>query len=451
MLISAHYILPITSDPVSEGAVLIRDGVIRDMGAADIMKLRYPGEETRDFGLAAIMPGMVDAHTRMEYSVMRGMVDDLPYNTWLKKVTEKAPLMEMSDWYDSAVLGCLDALSGGITTISDTTSNGASVTAAQKLGLRAVIYREVRAMDKNRIDYAMKMAKKDIFHWGEEVDANRVTIGIAPAHLFSTHPALMGAAAEFAARENLPYAIHLAGSREECNFVRYGSSSFSVDAMGNERGFVEVPPWMPTGVSPVQYALNWGAFQAPRTLVVQAVHVDHRDVATLRQNNVAIATCPRENAQLGMGVAPLDEFLRADLAVGFGTGSPAATNSTDMLTEMRIGMLLNRSVNTRRFLDSGTILELATLGGARALGLDDKVGSLEIGKRADIVAVDLSSSHQAPYGNPISAVVNTCTSSDVLMTMVDGNILFEKNKWHVNVEVARSVARAIEIRGKLRA
>jgi len=184
--------------------------------------------------------------------------------------------------------------------------------------------------------------------------------------------------------------------------------------------------------------------------VVQAVHVDHRDLATLRQNNVAIATCPRENAQLGMGVAPLDEFLRAGIPVGFGTGSPAATNSTDMFTEMTVGMLMSRSMSTRRFLDSGTILELATLGGARALGIDDKVGSLEIGKRADIVAVDLSSSHQAPGGNPISAVVNTCTSSDVLMTMVDGNILYEKNKWHVNVEVARSVARAIEIRGKLR-
>ena len=420
MLICAHYILPIASDPMSRGAVLVRDGVICDMGAADIMKLRYPGEEVRDFGLAAVMPGMVDTHTRMEYSVMRGMVDDLPYNIWLMRLMEKAPLMEMSDWYDSAVLGCLDALSGGITTISDTTSNGASVTATQKLGLRAVIYREVRAMDKNRVDYAMKMAQKDIFHWQEEVDSDRVTIGIAPGHLFSTHPALMGAAAEFALRENIPYAIHLAGSREEINFVRYGSSSFSVDAMGPDRGFVEIPPWMPTGV------------------------------ASLRKNNVAIATCPRENAQLGMGVAPLDEFLRAGLPVGFGTGSPAATNSTDMFTEMTIGMLMSRANNSRRFLDSGTILELATLGGARALGIDDKVGSLEIGKRADIVAVDLSSSHQAPGGNPISAVVNTCTSADVLMTMVDGNILYEKNKWHVNVEVARSVARAIEIRGKLR-
>ena len=110
-----------------------------------------------------------------------------------------------------------------------------------------------------------------------------------------------------------------------------------------------------------------------------------------------------------------------------------------MLSEMRLGMLLQRAVNPGRFLDSHTMLEVATLGGARALGITDKVGSLEIGKCADMIAVDLSSSHQSFTTDPVAAVVNTCTTADVLMTMVDGNVLYEKNRWHVKVEVAKNI------------
>ena len=448
MLICAQYILPVTSEPLRNGAVLVRDGVIRDIGDTDMLRLRYPEEEVLDYGVSAVMPGLVDLHTRMENSVMRGLLSDVPYATWLMTLAEKAGSMEMAD---SAILGGLDALSSGITTVADITSTGAACTAAQKLGLRAVIYREVGAMDKNRVDYAMHSAQKDILHWREEVDSSRITIGIAPAPVFTNHPSVFARVTDLARKEDLPVAMRLAGSREEFNFVMYGSSPFAVHTMDSKRGYVEIPPWLPTGVTPVRYALNWGAFDAPNVMVIHAVHVTDEDVRKLREHDVSVCVCPRANSQLGMGVAPLDEFLRAGLRVGLGTDSPAATDTTDMLTEMRLGMLLQRSVNTRRFLDTSTILELATIGGARALGLDDKIGSLEIGKRADIIAVDLSSSHQAPTGNPVSAVVNTTTAADVLLTMVDGNVLYEKSKWHVDVEVAKNIARVIEIRSKLRA
>ena len=117
---------------------------------------------------------------------------------------------------------------------------------------------------------------------------------------------------------------------------------------------------------------------------------------------------------------------------------------------MRMAMLLHRAHDTCHFLDSATLLEMATIGGARALRLDDKIGSLEIGKLADVIAVDLSRSHQSPEINPISALVNTCNTSDILMTMVNGKILYEKNQWSVGVEVAKNIARVIEIRAKLK-
>lgn len=450
MLLCAQYVLPVTSEPIVDGAVLVRDGAIRDIGSVDMLRLRYPEEEVVDQGLAAIMPGLVDLHTRLEQSVLRGVVNDAPYVEWLTEVARKSARLEAADWFDSAILGGLDALSSGITCVADITATGASCTAVNKLGLRSVIYRSVGAMDKNRINAAMQLAQKDILHWREEVDSDRVTIGIAPAPLFTNHPAMLTAVSQFATKENLPVAMWLAGSREECDFVRYGSSPFQVHGGDVKRGYVEIPPWLPTGVSPVRYALNWDAFSAPNVMIVGAVCVDDSDLKKLREYNVAVCVCPRACAQLGMGVAPLDEFLRADLRVGLGTDSPAATESTDMLSEMRLGMLLQRAVNTD-FLDAKTMLEVATIGGARALGLDDKVGSLEIGKRADLIAVDLSSSHQAPTGNPVSAVVNTTTAADVLLTMVDGNVLYEKSKWHVDVEVAKNIARVIEIRSKLRA
>ncbi|WP_296013168.1 amidohydrolase family protein [uncultured Adlercreutzia sp.] len=450
MLLCAQYVLPVSSAPITDGAVLVRDGVIRDVGKADQLRLRYPEEEVIDQGLAALMPGLVDLYTRLEQSVLRGVVNDAPYVQWITEVARKSSRMEASDWFDSAILGGLDALSSGITCVADITTTGASCTAVNKLGLRSVIFRQVGAMDKSRIDAAMQFAQKDILHWREEVDPERVTIGIAATHLFNNHPAMLRAISEFATKEDLPVALWLADSREEYDFVRYGSSPFQVHGGDVKRGYVEIPPWLPTGVSPVRYALNWNAFDAPNVMIVGAVFVDDEDLKKLREYDVAVCCCPRASAQLGKGVAPLDEFLRADLRVGLGTDSPAATESTDMLSEMRLGMLLQRAVNPGRFLDANTMLEVATLGGARALGLDDKIGSLEIGKRADMIAVDLSSSHQSFTTDPVAAVVNTCTTADVLMTMVDGNVLYEKNRWHVKVEVAKNIARVIEIRSKLR-
>lgn len=451
MLICAQYVFPVTSDPITNGAVLVRDGKIRDVGQADMLKLRYPDEETVDYGLAAVMPGLVDLHTRLEKTVLRGVAHDVPYATWILSILELGSRLEVSDWYDSAILGGLDALSSGITTVADITSTGAACTAAQKLGLRGVIYREVAAMDKSRVPYAIRSAENDILHWREEVDQDRITIGIAPGAVYAIHPSVFTQVSECARKMNLPVAMRLAGSREEYNFVKRGSSMFAVHTMDDsKRGYVEIPPWMPTGVTPVRYALNWGAFESSNVLVVHAVHVDDDDIKKLREYNVSICTCARSNAQLGMGIAPLGAFLRAGLNVGFGTDSPAATESIDMISEMRMSMLIQRAFDTRRFLDSSTVLELATIGGARALGIDDKVGSLEIGKCADLIAVDLSSSYQTPDADPVSAVVNTCSSSDVLMTMVDGKTLYEKNQWHVDVDVAKNIARVIEIRAKLR-
>lgn len=380
---------------------------------------------------------------------MRGIVHDEPYATWLQLVNETSSLMNANDWHDSALLGGLEALASGITTVADVTTSPAACQAVQKLGLRSVVYREVSAMDKRRVDFAMRAAKADVEKWQDEYGSDLVTIGIASGPFFACHPSIFSKVVEFA-DDTLPIAMQLAASREEYNFIMRGSSPFSVHKEEIRRGYVEIPPWLPTGVTPVNYALNWGAFDSKNILAVHCVHVNDDDLKELKAHDVAIAVCQRCNAQLGMGVPPLASYLRAGMRVGLGTDSPAATDSTDMFIEMRTGMLIQRATGKGVFLDSSTMLEMATMGGARALRMEDKIGSLEVGKAADVVAVDLSGSHQTPTTDPVSAVVNTASGSDVVMTMVDGKVLYERDQWHVDVQVAKNIASVIEIRGKLR-
>lgn len=453
MLICAEHIIPVTSAPIEHGAVLVRNGRIVEIGGAQRMKSRYPEEEVRDFGQCAIMPGLVDCHTHLEYTVLRGIVHDVPYAEWLALEHEKADLMTRDDRYDSALLGGLEMISGGVTTVADFTSTGASCEAVQDLGLRSVIYRSVGAPDKAHVAKAMESAKQDVEAWNAIVDHNRTRIGIAPKALHACHPSVFREVNQYAAENNMPVAMHVAGSYEEYKYIKNGSTPLSVRGVKDAGAdtLTDRSMWLPTGATPVNYALNQGAFQAENVLAVHCVHVNDEDIAKLREYDVAIAVCTRCNAQLGMGLAPLHEFLQAGIRVGLGTDSPAAIDSADMFTEMRLGMLIHRAVNRDEFIGAKTMLELATMGSARALRMEDEIGSLEPGKRADIIVVDLSGSRQTPLVDPVTAVVTGAAAADVIFTMVEGKILYERpGKWNCGVDARAAAQRAAQIRGKLR-
>jgi 5-methylthioadenosine/S-adenosylhomocysteine deaminase len=453
MLLIARYVLPVAGPHIENGAVLVRDGRIEDVGYATKLKTRYPDESTKDFGLAAIMPGFIDAHTHLEYSAMRGLINDVPYVAWKMHIAEKEKLFTPQDWDDSALLGTLECVRSGITTVADITETGAALRAISQVGLRGIIYREVGTMDHNKVDSVMDAAKADIAEWRTQVNPAHVQVGIAPSALYTCHPNVFSHTASYA-MDGTPVAVHLAGSREEYDFIRYGSSPFSVHSMEQEVGYgSDMPPWLATGVSPVRYILNWGVLDVPNVLAIHCVQVDDSDIEKLADRDVAIAVCSRINAQLAMGVAPLRKFLQAGLRVGLGTDSPAAIDATDPFAEMRIGLLLQRALGTRQdFFSAEEMIRLATLGGAEALRISDQVGSLEVGKQADIIAIDLSNSNQAPTHDPNSAIVHTATQDNILMTMVAGEVLYDDSKHHHrhSVDVERVFARAEEMRLKLR-
>lgn len=449
MLLTAKYVLPVSHPCIEDGAVLVREGVIVDLGTRAELEERYPGELARDFGVAALMPGFVDLHTHLEYHVFRGIVDDLPYTGWKMQVSKLQRNLTPEDWQDSAYLGAMESIASGITSISDITDTGASLKAAASAGLGGIVYREVSTMDKTKVADRLAAAREDIEAWSERVSDPVLRVGIAPHSPYTCHPTLFEAAADLAIERALPTAIHLAGSHDEFDFVKYGSSSLAQD-FREQSGWNDLA-WMPTGVSPVKYVQQWGLYKVPNLMAVHCVQVDENDIEILAENDVSVAHCPRCNAKLGMGIAPLRQLLERDLRVGMGTDSPASNNTVDMFDEMRIGLLLQRGVTGEaEFFNADRFVRMATLDGARAVRAETRVGSLEAGKQADIIAVDLSGSHQVPTKDPASALVHSANAENVVMTMVAGRILYDHGE-HLTIDAERALARASEIRVKLRA
>ncbi len=429
MLFTAKYVIPITSPYIEDGAVLVKDDKIEDVGTSAALKAKYPDEEVRDMGLSALMPGFVDVHTHLGYTAMRGMFGDLPYASWKREVLRHELFFYDEDWVDSARLGVLEAIASGITTVADISSSDCTLKAVEEMGLRARVYLEVMTTHREHTHDVVQEGVEKLERWRQQTKSELIDFGIAPGPVYACHPEVFREIARYATSENMPVAMHLAGSQEETDFIRYGSSPFSVHGSEHEHGKLTAayPPWLPAGASPVKYVSNWDILDVPEVLLIHCVHVDDEDVAILKNKGAAIGYCPRINAKLGMGSAPIDKFVNARLTVGLGTDSPAAVDTTDMIDEMRIGLMITRATSTgpRLQASSANTLRMATVESARALGIEDKVGSLESGKQADIIAIDLHNSHQNPTSNPESAVIYTANQDNVKMTMVAGRILYD--------------------------
>lgn len=443
MLLIACYVLPVTAPYIEDGAVLVRDSRIVEVGSRADLVARYPDEEQLDFGPAVLMPGFVDLHTHLEYTAFRGAVDDLPYSQWKLALMDKERGLTAEDWEASARLGALETISSGITTIADITDSGASLRAAAAAGLRGTVYREVSTMEKAAVPEVMARAAEDIAEWSSASDLLR--IGIAPHAPYTCHPELFKAVTAFATERSVPVAIHLAGSKDEYEFIKYGSSPFAVDFEEDHHRWSDAG-WLPTGVSPVRYLLQWGLFSVPEILAVHCVQVDSSDIDVLAGYNVSIAHCARCNAKLGMGIAPLKQFLDRGLTVGIGTDSPASNSTIDFFDEMRIGLLMQRAVlGADSWFTAEEFVRLATIEGAKALGMDDRVGSIEPGKQADLIAVDLSMTHQVPTQNPYSALVHRANQENVVFTMVAGKPLYLDDEF-TTVDVDSAVSGVVSMR-----
>jgi cytosine/adenosine deaminase-related metal-dependent hydrolase len=400
----ADWVVPVEGEPVPDGGVAVEDGLVVAVGPAAGLE-----GERRRFPDAVIVPGFVNAHSHLEYAVYAGFGDGFSFPPWIAlHMTRKRRLTD-GDAVSIARLGAAECLRTGVTTLADASFTGAAAPACADLGLRAIVHLEVFGDDPDSAVERFTGLRETI----AESLSDRVRLGVSPHAPYSTSTDVYAACAGL----GLPLATHLAESEAEQEWLLSGTG-----AMAEAEGI----PIEPAGETGVRLLAEHGLLGSG-VLAAHCVHVDAEEIGLLAEHGVAVAHCPRSNAILGCGAAPLTELLAAGVRVGLGTDSPASTPSFDLFEEMRAAVYTAR-VRRRRpdALSTNAALELATLGSARALGLDDEIGSLAAGKRADLTVVSLAGSPFLPWEDPTTAVVFGGSPDRVLLTLVDGEARYEK-------------------------
>jgi cytosine/adenosine deaminase-related metal-dependent hydrolase len=415
--VHAGWVLPVSSPPIQSGAVRVRDGMIREVGPASAVE---PVADERQIFLphAALLPGLVNVHAHPELALFRGALEDVSFPDWISGIIRLR-------WQDpdpardllAARWTALEAVRAGITTMGATEASGAAAFAFTEAGLRGVVYQEVFAPDAAGVDEAMA----DLAAAVERLQGDAgplVEIGISPHAPYTVCDALYRRAAQWAAERDLPLATHVAESAAESALVARGDGVFADRLRG--RG-IEVVPRAP---SPIRLLEACGVLR-PGTLLIHAIRASEEDLAAVAASGAAVAHCPVANARLGHGIAPLPAMLEAGIPVGLGTDSVASNNRLDMLEEARTASLLQRATTgSATLLPAAELLRLCTHGGAEALGLGGRVGTLEPGKEADLCAISLAGPHVRPVHDVEAAVVHAARGSDVVLTMVAGRILY---------------------------
>lgn len=406
---SADWVLPVDRPPIADGAVAVEDGRIAAVGTASEL-----GRGER-FDGAAIVPGFVNAHSHLEYAVYAGFGDGLSFAPWLALHVQRKDLIGVEEMTAIARLGAAECLRSGITTAGDASYSGAAATACAELGLRAIVYVEVFGPGMAHIGERFETHRDRV----ADVLSDRVQIGVSPHSVYSASLELWEAAVAL----GVPLMTHFAESEAEAEWARTGQGP--------------LPSVRPTSIR----ELAARGLLGQQLTAAHCVHLDAEEIRLLAEHDVAVAHCPRSNALLGCGLAPLRELRGAGIRVGLGTDSPASTPSFDMFDEMRAALLAARARERRPdALSAEEALELATLGSARALGLDAEVGSLASGKRADLAIVSLEGSPYLPWEDPAGAVVFGGSPERVRLTVVDGTERYRSGitAWHELTAAAQS-------------
>jgi 5-methylthioadenosine/S-adenosylhomocysteine deaminase len=401
---SADWVLPVTGPPLRHGAVQVEGG--RIVAVAPVAEL---GEGT-SFPDAVILPGFVNAHSHLEYAVYVGFGDGLgDFSAWLGTHIERKRRLTWDDFVAIARLGAAECLASGVTTVGDCSFTGAAALACSDLGLRGIVYLEVFGDDPI-------LAEEQFVELRERAEpafSELARPGVSPHAPYTTSREVYA----WCAGLGLPIATHVSESASETAYLVDGSGPWESLA-----DLLVAPP----GATCTRMLADAGLL-GHGLVAAHCVVVDEEEQELLAASGVSVAHCPRSNALLGCGVAPLRDLLDRGVTVGLGTDSPASTPSFDLFEELRTAVFCARAREHRPdALTCAEALELATLGSARALGLEAEIGSLEPGKRADLTVVDLAGSPFLPWEDPAVAVVLGGSPNRVAATVVEGKVRYER-------------------------
>ena len=408
--VSADWVLPVDGPPLRDAFVSWEDGRITEIAAGR-------ADDHRDG--AVILPGLVNAHSHLEYAVYAGFGDGEPFGGWLATHILRKSALDHEAMLGIARRGAADSLASGITTTADYSYSGVAATAAAELGLRAVVYLEVFAADPAFAERQFEDTR------GRVAETELVRLGVSPHAPYTCSVEVY----QWALSLGIPVGTHLAESANEQLWLEHGTGPMAVNAA------VLVPPTGKRAVATLADVL------CPELLCAHCVEVTPSEIRLLAEHDVPVAHCPRSNAMLGCGIAPLAELRAAGLRVGLGTDSPASTPSIDPWEELRTAVYAARARELRPdALGAADALRLATIDAARALALDGEIGSLAPGKRADLTVLSLAGSPYDPVEDPAVGVVFGGSPAGVLETIVDGETRYRQgdSAW----QEVRSIASA---------
>ncbi len=376
-------------------------------------KIQYIGELKEDLKVDRVidgknkvaMPGLVNAHTHISMSLLRNYADDVPLYEWLtQKIWPVEANLTEEDVYWGAMLSIAEMIQSGITCFSDMYFFMEEVgKAAEETGIRGVLSRgtieeESEALNKEKLDYTKNLYK----NWNGKADG-RIKVMVAPHAPYTCSPAYLEKIIDLAKELGAGIHIHLSETKKEVedSFEQYKKS-------------------------PIKHVYDLGLFEIP-TLAAHCVHVSDEDIEILSANGVSVVNNPGSNLKLASGFAPVEKMINRGVNVALGTDGSSSNNNLNMFEEMNLAAVINKAVNESAVsIPAITAIEMATSNGAKALNWEDEIGSIEVGKKADLILVDMNKPHLYPRHNVVSALAYSCQASDVETVIVDGKVLMEK-------------------------
>lgn len=389
---------------IENGAVAIRGDKIVAVGPTAVVTKNLTAKRTINARGKVIIPGLINTHTHVPMGLFRGISDDLDLQEWLTKYIFPAEAKNVDEKFVRAGtrLGLAEMIRGGTTTYCDMYYfEDAIADETKKAGMRAVLGETVLdfpAPDNKTWETAISYTERFIKKWQND---SLIVPAIAPHAPYTVSQEHLLAARDVSKRLNAPLVIHLAEANTETEFIQQKHK----------------------GMRPIEFVDSIG-FLTDKTIAAHVIQANDSELDILKRRGVGIAHNPQSNMKLAAGTAPIPAMLRRDLPVGLGTDGAASNNDVNMWEEMDTAAKLHKLTSgDPKTLPAEMAFEMATIRGARALHLDDLIGSLEVGKRADIAIVDLDSLNQTPYFNIYSALVYSTKATDVRSVIINGRLV----------------------------